>query len=575
MGEILECPKCGSMVLISPPEGWVLPEEPPVTPLEDPLPAKATGGNAPPAPLPNSAEGLPVAKKSASGRTVIDAPPPARDFSAEAPSPRSSTGDSGIGRGGLPVAREAASESPAVKPPPVQLPVSVAAGAEVAAMAALPPSGPPPPPPAPAGEPVAAASATANFTPFELPEVVAGQTYLSSFARSVWGRAAALVLSGLIGLGGVLAVWTVLSARHRATDPRPADETAQVESTAPASAEVAKAALPRSQFNRRWLPRQTVLFVDLRLSRLSKQSPAMDALAFLGPWWQPSSEALLADLNLGPEQVRRLTWASTDLVQREASCVVVLELEDGIDAAGALPMGESVDLGANLVARRPQGGRWPHPLLAVNAHTVVTGSEEALRQLVARGRDGDLASRPMELLLKKISSSGDLAVLMDLSAPGSAAENLPTDLLDVWPAGKAKWRLLCETPVAFGLSAESAASRRCELGLVCKDEKTALRLRGEVEKLAPEVIAALPAHIAAVKDALPSAKFSDEAVDRYRRLLDELLRALRISPLRYRRRRGLAAAWLGRARVAGIRGGRRPEFGGPAGRLAGGCSKRG
>ena len=28
LGKILECPKCGSMVLISPPEGWVLREEP-------------------------------------------------------------------------------------------------------------------------------------------------------------------------------------------------------------------------------------------------------------------------------------------------------------------------------------------------------------------------------------------------------------------------------------------------------------------------------------------------------------------------------------------------------------------
>ena len=43
IGEILECPKCGSMVLIVPPDGWA-PPEPPAEP-------KATG-----APPPNPAE---------------------------------------------------------------------------------------------------------------------------------------------------------------------------------------------------------------------------------------------------------------------------------------------------------------------------------------------------------------------------------------------------------------------------------------------------------------------------------------------------------------------------------------
>ena len=82
IGEILECPKCGSMVLITPPDGWV-PEEKPHAP-----PAK-----------------IPVAEKS--------------------PSP-SKNGDSSIGRG-VPVARETVSEKPAVEPPPIRLPANVSA----------------------------------------------------------------------------------------------------------------------------------------------------------------------------------------------------------------------------------------------------------------------------------------------------------------------------------------------------------------------------------------------------------------------------------------------------------------
>ncbi len=329
---------------------------------------------------------------------------------------------------GGPVAQETASEKPAVQPPPVQLPAI--ATAEIAA----PPSVPqivnaPLAAEVAAVEPAATAAVAtvvpAGFTPFELPEVVAGETFLSALTRSFWGRAAVLAVSALLGLAGVLAVWMVVSNRQRPADPKPDEENVKTEATglAPGTAN-ARPTLPLVQFNRRWLPEQTLLFVDLRLSRLAKQPLATDSLAFLGPWWQPSSDALLFGLNLAPKQVRRLTWASTDLADCASHCVVVLELEEGVDAGQLLRTGESIDLGGNLVARRPQGNPWPHPLLAVDAHTIVTGSEEALRQLVARGGDVELASRPMELLLKKLSPGGDLAVMVDLP-PRIAAWKLP------------------------------------------------------------------------------------------------------------------------------------------------------
>ena len=123
----------------------------------------------------------------------------------------------------------------------------------------------------------------------------------------------------------------------------------------------------------------------------------------------------------------------------------------------------------------------------------MTGSEEALRQLVARGGDAELASGPMELLLKKLSPGGDLAVMVDLSPRRTAAWKLPAKLLDVWPAGKSRWHLLCETPLALGLSVQSADQGRCELGLVCDGETMAEKIRSEVEKLVPDAIQALPA----------------------------------------------------------------------------------
>ncbi|MGA2257161.1 MAG: hypothetical protein ABSG53_21110, partial [Thermoguttaceae bacterium] len=366
----------------------------------------------------------------------------------------------------------------------------------------------------------------AGFTPFELPEVVAGETFLSSLTRSLWGRVAVLVVSGLLGLAGVLAAWTVVSNRHTAPKPNEGEANAETVDSPPPDSN-AKPALPLAQFNRRWLPEQTVLLIDLQMSRLAQQPLAMNSLAFLGPWWQHSSQALLLGLDLRQEQVRHLTWASTDLADCASHCVVVVELEKGIDAGRLLPMVENIELGANLVAHRRRGSPWPHPLLAVDPHTIVTGSKEALRQLVDRGGDAALANGPMDLLLKKFSPGGDLAVMVELSPARTAAGKFPANLLDVWPAGKSSWHLLCETPKALSLSVQSADQGRCELGMVCDDETKAEKIRLEVEKLVPAAIQALPAHVAALKSVLPPNKVSGAAADRYKRLLDGLLTALR------------------------------------------------
>jgi len=337
---------------------------------------------------------------------------------------------------------------------------------------------------------------------------------------------AMLGISGILGIAGVLAVWTVVSHRHAVQIPNDQSENAEtVVASSPTSN--AKPTLPPAQFSRRWLPDRTVLLVDLRMSRLAQQPPAMNSLAFLGPWWQQSSRLLLSSLHLGMEQVRRLTWTSTDLADCALYCVVVIELEEGIDAARMLSEGEDIDLGANLVARRLRSGRWPHPLLLVDNHTIVTGGRDALCQLIERGGDAALAGGPMDSLLTKFSPDGDLTVIVDRTSARGASGSFPTNLLDVWPAGKSSWKLLCETPLAIGLSVPSADRRRCEVGLVCKSETVAGKTRLDVESLATSAIRALPAHIDSLKNVLPPNKVPKEAADQYKRLLEDLLAALR------------------------------------------------
>jgi hypothetical protein len=376
-----------------------------------------------------------------------------------------------------------------------------------------------------------------------LPEVVAGETFLTSLTRSLWGRAAVLAVSGLLGLAAVLAIGMAVSNRRHATDPKPDDQIVQPAPVNPAPPDApSKPPALAAQFNRRWLPEKTLLLIDLKLSRLAQQPSAMKSLAFLGAWWQSASQKLFQDLHLEPQQVRRLTWAATDPANCLSSGVVVLELAEDIDANRLWPADESIDLGTNFAARRPpRGASWPHPLLVVDAHTVVTGSEDALRKLVARGGDAELASRPMELLLKNLSPSGDLAAMVDLAPQRTEIWKPPANLLDVWPAGKDSWRKLRETPQALGISVQSADQQRCELRLVCDGETKAEAVRAEVEKLVHAAIQALPAHVDGLKTVPPPPQVAREtpeqhqrrlndfrvAIDRYGRVLNDLLAAMR------------------------------------------------
>src|SRR5437899_3305947 len=86
IGQILECPKCGSMVQIVPPKGW---QPPP----------------APPAPTPPTSP----------PKSTPQAPPASQGLAAKAPSPAST---SERGRGSLPLApRRAEGSAPVVAVP--------------------------------------------------------------------------------------------------------------------------------------------------------------------------------------------------------------------------------------------------------------------------------------------------------------------------------------------------------------------------------------------------------------------------------------------------------------------------
>jgi hypothetical protein len=490
IGQILECPKCKSFVLIAPPDGWV-DEEPQTKPSTAPPSPKKTVAASPVDDSVKAANKGPVPIANRAQKAAVAAPP----VQAAACAVTASATATEIARASAAAAAQ---------------PVAVAGASPPAPAAAPPPT-----------EGPQAVAVRLGFTPYTVPGVVAGETYLSALSQSFAGRMAVLALSALLGLAGVLGVWLFVLHRHHsatASTDKPAD-------TAPAEDAVVQSKSAPELIDRRWLPEQTVCVLDLRPSRLAQESQS-ESVDFLLRRWQPYADvqAMRIALNMRQEHIRRLTWALTDLNDASASCVV-FELEDGANLAAFVPKDEDVDLGNKLTARRLKAAPWPHTVVLVDGRRIVAGNEEVIRRLAAyapadRG-DVPIQSWPLDLLLKKLVPAGEVAVLFDV-ATARAALRSPADWLDVWPEGRSSWRLLCETPLAMGLSVKTVEDHRCEVGLVCSGETSAKTLGLELEKLLAAAMRALPGHVASLQKTVPPGKVGAGMAREYRRLLDDL-----------------------------------------------------
>ena len=280
IGQILECPKCSSMVMISPPEGWVDGEAASAASTTPPLPAQKSIA------APPSDKGVKAANRT---------PPPVT----------------------------APAQKRAVPAPPVQTAATIVAGA--AAAEAVRSNADDPLRGCPAAPPVAAASASPSappaaplptegpqavavrlgFSPYTVPEAVAGETYLSALAQSLAGRMAVLVLSGLLGLAGVLGIWRFVVHRQAAATA----QTGQPAETAPVEETPAPSKASLEFIDRRWLPDQTICVLDLRPARMAQQSEFELAESILRRWHPYADvQALRVALNMRQEHIRRLTW---------------------------------------------------------------------------------------------------------------------------------------------------------------------------------------------------------------------------------------------------------------------------
>lgn len=263
IGAILECPKCGSMVLVDPPPGWVPdqsgadgsanPEPAGLAPAGLPPPSAEAGGGKPP-----SGKGSAVRRRSLAEATVAVATPAKLPLAKPlAAKPQAGADVLAKPQAGAEVlAKPQAAVAPPVMPQAVALMDAVAAAPATPAVGFTPPQAVEPP--------------------------VEASGRWSSLMGSVLGRWLVLGVSPVLGLALVLGVWAMV---HRRASPGLPEQGPDAAATGPA--QPAEPAHPQAAGfagpDRRWLPDETRLVAMVRGASLAAHRRDGNCR----PRWQP------------------------------------------------------------------------------------------------------------------------------------------------------------------------------------------------------------------------------------------------------------------------------------------------
>ena len=441
IGQILACPKCGSMVQVLAPEGWQPPENG----------DESQGGSSSMA----SSFGQSSAGQASIGQAGIAQP--------------SGTPSSGSSLSG--------SQSSSAAAPTGRWKDEVLSGSRSQL----------------AGQPLSAAGAAS--------EQAAASTSAAptSAALLKWS-----LLAGLPALAVCAALGTWLwSSRLPHAEPEPLAAAPKVETppvspiqpteaptTEPAKTVPAKTEPPKPAplaLDRRFVPGGAEGLLSLRLGDLHERPAAAAVFEHLGSLWSREIGPLLAHFELAPEEIRRLTWITTSAGQSPGehwleSGVVVVELKSD-KKRPALAKGDALGWKlAGATVHAPTGDGWPHPF-ALAGNSIVTGPEALIKELA--DRDGEhLADAEFERLLDGLDFNRQAVAavaLKPLRKAGALPEWLP--LVDVWQVSKDDWRVVRDSPAALGLALELSDSLEVELRLACDSETTAEQVRASLDRL--------------------------------------------------------------------------------------------
>jgi len=342
-------------------------------------------------------------------------------------------------------------------------------------------------------------------------------------------------MAGVSAVGLAIAVGAISALVWRKTAVVPTATVQQAVETVQARAPAAvqqpqEASLDR--LPRRWLPDGTTLLISLYPSQWAGDANSARLVDQIGDVWQKTFGEVVHGLGLRLEDIRRMTWASTDLSAWPERSVAIIELAAGRSTAGMAGMGEAADFGlAGSACRRRaptegwSGAAWQYPLAVVDQQTIVTGHEALLRHLAGR-TDARLASASLERLLKTMAPAADFTFMLDLAAARKANWKLPTALWDFWPAGKQSWHVIWELPEGLGCAWQCTERLHGEVALVCEGETAAEKVRAAIDEFMPAAKKSVSAQIEAMPERLKAGQLTVAVAEQYELLLKQGLAAL-------------------------------------------------
>ncbi|HUY33465.1 MAG TPA: hypothetical protein VMV69_12010 [Pirellulales bacterium] len=420
IGQILGCPKCGSMVHVAAPDGWQPPEP--------------AGDTRPPPVQPNAATATNAGKEKPSRR-------------------RHKNENAGEASGGR-------------KPPVGAAGASGAAGAAGASGAFE------------YGDDGSDAKLNAAWRR-NVPDAAGSAPPMAAWIR--WSLYAGVPLSGvcLLVLGWI--VWG--GPRSEPVPPlEPVVEAPREDPSEPGPSAVAEQPGPaRVSLDPRWLPSAAEGVLSLCPAGLQRQPQSELLLGRAATLWNPALATWFAAFPFKPADIRRLTWATTDLAAAVggddwlAAGLLIVELErpvaerkDWLEGCDTLDwkLGETV-------CRSVSAADWPHPFAVVGERTIVTGSAAVMRAIAER--DGPrTAQTDFDHLVDRLDAGGELLGALDLAAV-RADDAMPAwlPLVEMWHAGHDDWGLVRELPKAVGLGLRLDERLRMELLLACDGESSA------------------------------------------------------------------------------------------------------
>ncbi len=536
IGQILECPRCSSMVMVSPPPGWTPPPEKPAVSESAAADKPEAGTSAAETPVANqsSAAANPAsprrARQSTGNTSDSDsrsAATPPRDDSPSAPGApgerplASPTGPAHAARNPRPSSAKESQQASATETKQAsskeseqvsakeskQTPGANAKGVSprksaIAAAAAAGMS---------LDDPTSAAESAAPGIAADTPSEGAGADQAAETGFSDGGTTPSSLESalspaelqarkwGVLGGGSVAAVilvvgvaWSIWGGAGE-VEPIPENGAPHAAATNPQDDSPDKDApstssdAPIAPLDWRWIPDGAVAVLSVQRAALADDAAASPLARRLRPLWERELAALRDGLGIPPESIDRLSWAATDLASPNEHRVVVVQLNADAATAGESTSGNGPPSG-NIVLHEAQptglkfgdvdclqrtDGAWPLPFVLINRRTLISAPRELMIQLRDR-LDPRWESPAMGQLARKVKLQHDLTFIADLKAVRAAEFDMPTLGLQHWDAGRSHWRQLHSVPEGAALSLDIQNDElQTEITLLCADEAMA------------------------------------------------------------------------------------------------------